>query len=468
MTAKCLIFSALIFVSAVLRSFAGSALDIDHACFRGDDSLGYVEVFTAIQRSSLTYQAAADSQLAAFRVVLQVSRNQQIEMSDTFRAEDVMDTADGRAAPGQFFAHIFQLAMKPGTYGLRAILGQSDSITLATATDTVIVPVFSPDSLIVSDIELGSRMEFTSEPSPMSKNGVLIVPNPTRFFGTQLPLFNYYAEVYGLDFDSAAIDSYAVTRRVLDAESGIAARVENTKIRKAIGTTAVMADGFPVATLRTGTYLLELEVKSLRSGRSAISRKKFWTYRKEDYAGGRTVKTDPGYQARLQSGTTNIVEVVNPDSALQWMKYILTKNEQDRTSRLVPDGKRAFLREYWAAGWSPSWRTQPLLADDYFARVVEANQRYTFLKRPGWKTDRGRVFIMYGEPDRVDRNYGTASDSDNERWEYDKLEGGCYFIFADKRGYGDLDMVHSTKRGELYNPNWSNNLPNPNGQSIGH
>jgi GWxTD domain-containing protein len=464
MNMKSSIVTALILFGAVSRCWGGTALDLDHACFRAQDSLGFVEVFAAIQRSSLVYHVTADSETAEFAVILQVLRDSVAVMSDTFHAVDVIDTTGDRGAPGQFFAHVFQFIMIPGDYGLRAELVQAGAPPEGLATDSVVVRPFDGDSLQVSDIELGSKLEFTDKTSPMTKNGVMIVPNPTRFFGTQLPLLFYYAECYGLEHDSTSVDSFTVTRRVLDAQGGTAARPESVKTRKVVGESAVIADGFPVATLRTGTYLLEIEVKSLRSGKSALVRKKFWTYRKEDWAGGRTIKMEPEFQAKLQQGSATIIEVMDADSALQWMRYILTKDELSRIQRLTPDGKRAFLREYWAAGWIASWRNVALDAESYFARVAEANRRYTFLKRPGWKSDRGRVFILYGEPDRVNRNYGAAETSDNETWEYDKLEGGCMFVFSDKAGYGDLDLVHSTKRGEIYNPNWSNMLPNQYGQ----
>jgi GWxTD domain-containing protein len=353
---------------------------------------------------------------------------------------------------------VFRIMMRPGTYGLRASLFQYSPEARDIVVDTLRVPFFPADSLRMSGLELGTRMEYTEDSSRFVKNGVLLIPNPTRFFGTQLPLFCFYAEAYGLDHDSSRADSYVVVRRVLDAESGRPVRPDTRKAYRAAGASAVMADGFPVTTLRTGTYYFELEVSSQRSGRTASARKKFWTFRREDYIAGRAVTPEQAYRERKFSPESNFLDALNVDSAFMWMRYVLTKEEQKRAERLTPEGKREYLHAYWRE------REKDKLdaANQYFARVAEANRRYTFLKRAGWRTDRGRIFILYGEPDQTYQNYGVAELPDHEVWQYDQLEGGSLFIFYDRSGFGDLDLVHSTKRGEIYNPDWDKLAPSSN------
>jgi GWxTD domain-containing protein len=448
-------------------AWASFGLDVDNATFRVSDTLEYVEVYTSVQRSALSYEQVGDSLRAEFQVVLQIRDSGQVAMSDTFDASDmkvvVLDTfktADGRdttraaVSSGQFFAHIFRLVMKPGAYGLWASLAQKDDVR-DIVEDTLIVPSLGGNELQLSGFELGTKLDFDQAKSTFVKNGIRLIPNPTRFFGTQLPMLYYYAEAYGLDFDTARVDSYVVSRRVIDAESGNIARPEVQKSFSNPASSVVLADGFPITTLRTGTYYLELEVKCVRSGRTAAGRKKFWAYRPEDFAAGRVVKPDAAYQSRMAEVAPDFLEVVDADSALQWMRYILTKQQSDQVKRLTSDGKREFLRNYWLE----QERVKAGEGNRYFARVTEANRRYSFLKRPGWRTDRGRVFILYGEPERTQRNYATSNLPDHEVWEYDQLDGGAVFVFADRSGFGDLDLVHSTKRGEIYNPNWYQTTP---------
>jgi GWxTD domain-containing protein len=445
-----LMLVAAVLLASASRCRAGYLLDVDKATFRASDTLGYVEVYVAIQRSGLNYSQADTGLKADFLVVLDILKDNQVTLADSFLARDLIDSSEAKTLMGQYFTHAFRFIMLPGNYGLKASLYQTGTDPRDVVNDTLVIPKYSLDSLNVSDIELGTKLDFVQERSPFVKNGVKLIPNPTGFFGTKLPMFYYYLEVYGLNYDSTRSDSFVVFQSVRDAESEKLVRPVSRKAHHIIGSTAVVADGFPVTTLRTGTYELDLEIKDQRSGHSVTTRKRFWTYRKEDLEAGRAFKAQPSYEERVSDVAPNFLDVVDVDSALGWMKYILTREESNQIKRLTADGKREFLNNYWKG----REMEEPGATNKYFARVVEANRRYTFLKRPGWKTDRGRIFVLYGAPDRVVNGSVTSSTYDNEVWEYDKLKGGVIFVFADVRGYGDYDLVHSTMPGELYNPNW--------------
>ncbi|MBU0508842.1 GWxTD domain-containing protein [bacterium] len=432
---------------------ADYTLDLDCASFRAADSLGYVEVYTAVQQAGLRYKVVGDSLIAEFKVSLDVLQAGNVVLSDTFHALDARTETEPIDGQGSFYPHVFRLIMKPGSYALRAHLLHWDPQPVATAACSLRVPQPTGD-LSVSQIELGTELSYTDDGSVFVKHGVRMIPNATGFYGTQIPVLYFYAEAYELDYDSQRADSHVVVRKVLDAETGAPVRPEQTGVRPTTGSSVVIVDGFPTATLRTGTYYLELTVISLRSGRSATMRKKFWTYRAADLAAGRNLQNQPEFGSRLAEVDPNFLEVVNADSAERWMRYILTRDEYRRLRRLTPEGKRQFIREFW----EKRERDDPGAGNRYFARIVEANRRYSYLQRPGWKTDRGRVFVLYGEPDRVENNYAMPQTIDHEIWGYDQLEGGVFFVFADRQGFGDLDLVHSTKRGEIYNPNWEQRL----------
>ena len=59
---------------------------------------------------------------------------------------------------------------------------------------------------------------------------------------------------------------------------------------------------------------------------------------------------------------------------------------------------------------------------------------------------------MYCEADRIDRFPGRLHAY--EIWRYDAIEGGVEFVFVDTRGFGELRLVHSTKRDEISDYSW--------------
>ncbi len=431
---------------------AGYLIDLDYASFRGQDSLCFVEVYAAIQQAAFQ-SSAADSTPPEFSVVLDVLDSNGVAISDTFTGH--LDQRPGEAKEGgAFFPRVFRFFMKPGRYQARATIHDSEW----REREQVIIPMeakaFNPDGMQVSDIETACRMEFDAEPSAFVKSSVLALPNATGFFGAELPMVYYYAEAYGLAHDSSRVDSYAVVRRILQADNLRQVRPPTSRVYRTPGPDVVIADGFPVATFRTGTYILELEVQDFRSGNVANQRKKFWTFREGDFSPTSSPDLTGDLTGRLLESDPSILDIIEPDSALQLMKYVMSREETKRVKRLTPEGRREYLLQYW----HDRETLEPDAADKYFARVSEANERFSILHRPGWKTDRGRIFILYGEPTNITRNTMQSKDVNSEIWEYDRLEGGVYFAFADYNEYGDYELVHSTMRGELSNPNWEQTL----------
>lgn len=93
----------------------------------------------------------------------------------------------------------------------------------------------------------------------------------------------------------------------------------------------------------------------------------------------------------------------------------------------------------------------------YLKRIELANEKFGGM-RSGWKTDRGRVYLLYGEPDDIERMPSTNVTQAYQIWHYEKIQGGVEFIFADLRGFNRYDLLHSTARGERRNNNWRNML----------
>ncbi|HQJ47156.1 MAG TPA: GWxTD domain-containing protein, partial [Ignavibacteriaceae bacterium] len=94
----------------------------------------------------------------------------------------------------------------------------------------------------------------------------------------------------------------------------------------------------------------------------------------------------------------------------------------------------------------------------YLQRVALSNERFTSMGKPGWKTDRGRVYLLYGEPTEIERYPNQLETRPYEIWQYTDIEGGVFFIFGDLTGFSDYTLINSTKRGELRDDNWARRI----------
>jgi GWxTD domain-containing protein len=74
--------------------------------------------------------------------------------------------------------------------------------------------------------------------------------------------------------------------------------------------------------------------------------------------------------------------------------------------------------------------------DEYYERIAYSNEHFASAI-PGWMSDRGKIYISYGKPDRIEKgrtDFGNLKNILFETWFYDDLDpfGSKYqFTFTD-------------------------------------
>lgn len=90
------------------------------------------------------------------------------------------------------------------------------------------------------------------------------------------------------------------------------------------------------------------------------------------------------------------------------LRYLTTSDEYKKITG--SDDPKTAVEKFWLEN-SGNPERAPVLAQSYYDRVVAANQHFASFKE-GWKTDRGMIYIVFGEPKKVYRRTGI------ETWEY--------------------------------------------------
>jgi GWxTD domain-containing protein len=145
------------------------------------------------------------------------------------------------------------------------------------------------------------------------------------------------------------------------------------------------------------------------------------------------------------------------DEYFKYVKYIASNAEISEWNNLKTEtGKQQFLKKFWN-NKNKEYGSENFQSE-YFRRIETANQRYSTFQKKGWKTDRGRVYLKYGEPDEIERNPAQSDTRPYQIWHYYSIEGGVIFIFAELEGFGEYTLIHSTKRGELYDDKWQRKI----------
>ncbi|MFQ5739694.1 MAG: GWxTD domain-containing protein [Acidobacteriota bacterium] len=86
--------------------------------------------------------------------------------------------------------------------------------------------------------------------------------------------------------------------------------------------------------------------------------------------------------------------------------YLITDEEREVFSKLTtPDEKDRFIEQFWRRRDTDLTTAVNEYREEHYRRLVYANQHYGS-GIPGWKTDRGRIYIMFGEPAQIEYNAG--------------------------------------------------------------
>ncbi len=139
------------------------------------------------------------------------------------------------------------------------------------------------------------------------------------------------------------------------------------------------------------------------------------------------------------------------------MRWIITDQELQAFKNLSNDEERdQFIENFWLRRNPNPDSPENEYREEHYARIAYANEHFAAGK-PGWRTDRGHIYIAYGKPDTIDShpsggNYerpmeeggGNTSTFPFEIWHYRYLEGigdNIDIEFVDTCMCGDYHMT---------------------------
>jgi GWxTD domain-containing protein len=150
--------------------------------------------------------------------------------------------------------------------------------------------------------------------------------------------------------------------------------------------------------------------------------------------------------------------------------YIITDEERKAFKKLATDEEREqYIEAFWRRRDPDPDTDENEYKEQYYERVAYANEHYAS-GIPGWKTDRGRIYIMFGKPDETESHPsggsyqreiweggGNTSTYPFERWFYRYIEGvgsGVEIEFVDPTGSGEYRIARSPEEKDalLYVP----------------
>ncbi len=452
MKSKIFILAALLFLICP-RNFSqdnSNLFDFDYAQFAYDSSSNYLEVYYSFNQAALTPEKKDTANF--------VEGVLKITLADTSTGKTVIDkqwlmkypVLDSNQNKDKNLVGLLTFVLPKGIYkGTVSVVDQVNSKNKKTISDIIKVAPFEEDKVALSDIQLASRI-LQNSPNKSSifyKNTFEVTPIPTLVFGENIPVVFFYFEVYesrGIINDPLKLE-YLVTnsrgrvvyQKIRDLAGGIPSRVE-------VGT-------LPIHKYPTDTYSMKVTLIDSSQSIGMASTKRFFVFNPSI----KVTDTSGIQQSSVLSSVFGIMSNEECDDLFAKSKYISTSAETSQYAKLDSvQGKREFLYQFWKRRDAQEGTKPNGFFQEYMKRVQESNQKFGSFKRQGWKTDRGRIFITYGEPSEIDRYPNEIDTKPYEVWHYNDLQGGVIFVFADITGFSDYQLINSTARGELRDDNW--------------
>lgn len=135
--------------------------------------------------------------------------------------------------------------------------------------------------------------------------------------------------------------------------------------------------------------------------------------------------------------------VTNFDDMLSLLRYFGHQSGLD-SLRKAPAAERPELWRTFYRATDPNEATPENEAlNSYFTRLAIANQRFRGEGPPGWRTDRGEVFIILGEPDEAYETTPGQVGGRVLRWTYVNERVSLYFV--DETSFGRLRLTPASR-----------------------
>lgn len=418
---------------------------VDYATFQSDQEKVILEVYLMIPRSEFEFVKpdTLDRYVARGFVQVGLAQNDSIRYLDRWPINDSEESIEN-VTESQNIPDISYFEVPSGNYELIVQVIDLQTEERGLYREPVTLSRFTEEELTISDIEFASMVEMAEQKTIFTKAQRNIVPNASLTYGTGSPILYSYAEVYNLDYPSEK-DSFQVQYSILDLNN---AEVKSPQMvmRSKAGMSGIDIGGLNIVGLPAGIYFYRIRVTDLSSGEVATRSKKFFVYK-------------PDSSSQPMTASAGGVDYSNMSEAeleeeFNSMAPLLTGNEKRNFKRAGLEGKQNLMTQFWEKrDPDPSTRINELQIE-YSQRLEYVKNHYGNQQTPSYRTDRGRVYLVYGEPDEVERNPVSVNAKPYEIWLYHSVQGGVEFVFVDRSGFGVYELVHSTARNELYDPNW--------------
>ena len=392
---------------------------VDYALFKSEDSTktARLEVYYQIINAALGFEELDHAYEAEYDLSIDLYKNKK--KYDSFKHNQIVRVKEESQSVSKtdYRTNQVNFMVDEGKYEIIVRLYDPIHFTEKTESFKINVKKYDNKKAKISDIELIQAIAPVSATQSVFDKGELqLIPSVRHRFGlTDSSSLYFYMELYeGRDQE-----------KELKVETVLRHRAKGMLYRDSLTTV------FETPVVR---QFRQLSIEDLRPGEYEL----ILTLR-----GKRNKKIDTKYKDFEIAWTPKTLIKFDYDVLVKQIEMIATKDEVDslKAKETYAERVKAY-NDFWESKDPTPGTFDNEVKNEFYRRVSVANRNFSSLFGNGWKTDRGRIYIMYGEPDQVD-DYPVVPDRNPyQEWYYYQNSKYLKFVFIDLNYDGDYRLVY--------------------------
>ena len=438
-------------------SYSLLALDasVSYASFKSP-SQSYIEIYLHIAGRSVTFQPMTDSTYqAGVEVILLFKQGEEIVKFDKYTLNSPV------ASRPIDFIDLKRYGLEDGTYELVVAVKDIHRPENAKEFKTEITFDYQGEGLQQSGLVLlASYQRSEDATNAFVKSGIQMEPLPYNFYSRHASSLIFYNEVY--NSDKAIGEDFMVSYSIEKLDNGEAEMIMIGHKRQKPKPIVPLLVQMDISQVPSGNYNLIVEVRN--RAKELMSQKRIFFQRSNPFLDQELEKVQLAANVNLKE---EFVETLTPEEleySLRAMTPKLPQGDVDLVNIMIRDDSINAQRLYLFSFWAKESPNNPEFAYQKYMEVARAiDQQFDSGFRHGFETDRGYIYLKYGQPDDMESRDQEPSAPPYEIWTYYEFpstnQNNVKFVFYNPSlAPGDYQLLHSTAFGELNNPQWQRDL----------
>lgn len=438
----------------------------------------YLETYLTFVGNSLTAKVAGRGQLqSSVLVLLTIYKDSTIVKANKYIVNGPLFSDSAYTSPS--FIDLQRYPLPSGNYSVQMEITDKYARNAQPLRFRESVTIqFDDHQLQSSGIGLLESFYKTRTPNILSRNGVDMVPYCVNYFPEKMNELSFYLETYHTDTAFGAKRPFLYYYYIENSQTYQQLSAFGSFKKQETAPVNPLLAKLDIRKLGTGNYNLVVEVKDENNITHLQKKAFFQRLNKNVELDGRDVALEGGNSLDDYFGNCNNIDTLKMFVECLWP--IADGVDKERTInqsiKKDPDVMKKFVVDFWQRRAADT-ANPVVMWKRYWGRVQEVNAMFRCGKQKGYFSERGRVYLQYGRPDKRTEQPYEPNTYPYEIWQYYRLTDQSNSQFFTNRRFVFVNhnigdnchvLVHSDVRGEIYNDRWRFEVTRRNNNGMGN